>query len=71
MTDYAHRGWTQSHMPGAVLLLGRALQRGVKRLQYGQMISVLNRLPESRLKDAGLRRRDIPDHARRAIYGGH
>jgi uncharacterized protein YjiS (DUF1127 family) len=46
-----------------------AFSRGLKALQYGQMISALNRLPDICLKEAGLRRRDIPDFARRAVYG--
>ena len=46
-----------------------ALSRGLKGLQYGQMISVLNRLPDTYLNEAGLRRPDIPDFARRAVYG--
>jgi uncharacterized protein YjiS (DUF1127 family) len=49
--------------------LGRRLRAGLKRLQYGQMVSVLNRLPDSYLAEAGLRRRDIPAHARQAVYG--
>ncbi len=43
--------------------------RGLKALQYGQMVSVLNRMPDTFLKEAGLRRSDIPDFARRAVYG--
>ena len=53
----------------AVFHVRSAFSRGLKGLQYGQMISVLNRLPDTYLKQAGLRRPDIPDFARRAVYG--
>jgi uncharacterized protein YjiS (DUF1127 family) len=33
------------------------------------MVAVLNRLPDEYLKQAGLRRCDIPEHARRLVYG--
>jgi len=46
-----------------------ALDRGLKRIQYARMISVLNRLPDTYLKESGLRRCDIPEHARWAVYG--
>jgi uncharacterized protein YjiS (DUF1127 family) len=53
----------------ASLQVRSMLSRGLKALQYGQMISGLNRMPDTYLKEAGLRRRDIPDFARRAVYG--
>ena len=49
--------------------LVRGLRAGLRAVQYGQMVSVLNRLPDRQLKEAGLRRSDIPEHARRAVYG--
>lgn len=70
MTDHVQRGPIEWPMPRAVALLGRSLGNGMRHIQYGQMVSVLNRLPDSCLAEAGLRRRDIPDHARRAVYGG-
>jgi hypothetical protein len=45
--------------------MGAALQA----VQCAQMISVLNQLPDTCLREAGLRRDDIPEHARRTIYG--
>ena len=45
--------------------MGAALQA----VQCAQMISVLNQLPDTHLREAGLRRDDIPEHARRTIYG--
>jgi uncharacterized protein YjiS (DUF1127 family) len=49
--------------------VGRKVRAGLKALQYAQMIAVMNRLPDDYLAKAGLRRGDIPEHARRAIYG--
>jgi uncharacterized protein YjiS (DUF1127 family) len=51
--------------------LGRSLRTGLKHVQYAQMVSVLNRLPDVYLKEAGLRRCDISEHARRSIFGKH
>jgi uncharacterized protein YjiS (DUF1127 family) len=48
--------------------LGRAVAAGVKRVQYGQMVAVLNRLQDDQLAAIGVRRRDIPAQARRLIY---
>lgn len=42
---------------------------GLRHVQYCQMVSVLNRLPDIHLRQAGLRRSDIADYARRSIYG--
>jgi uncharacterized protein YjiS (DUF1127 family) len=53
----------------APLRVRSTLRRGLKALQYGQMIAALNRLPDTYLDETGLRRRDIPEHARRAVYG--
>ena len=53
----------------ALSTFARGLGAGLRAVQYGQMVSVLNRLPDRHLKEAGLRRSDIPEHARRAIYG--
>ena len=49
--------------------LSRKLAAGLKALQYARMVSVMHRLSDSHLATAGLRRRDIPEHARRSIYG--
>jgi uncharacterized protein YjiS (DUF1127 family) len=49
--------------------LGRILRAVLRNVQYGQMVAVLNRLPDVYLKQAGLRRCDIPEHARRLVYG--
>ena len=74
MTAIDHRlasagGWSKSPALRAGAALGRRLGSGLKLLQYGQMISALNRLPDSRLAEAGLQRRDIPERARQAVYG--
>ena len=53
----------------ALSRLARGLGAGLKRLQYAQMVAALDRLPDRYLKQAGLRRSDIPEYARRAIYG--
>ena len=68
MTVFEHHhaaAWLET----ASLHVRSAFSRGLKALQYGQMVSVLNRLPDICLKEAGLRRWDIPDFARRAVYG--
>lgn len=73
MTAFDHRlasgAWFKGPIVGTRTVLRRHLGAGLKRLQYGQMISVLNRLPDSYLAEAGLQRRDIPEHARQAVYG--
>jgi len=48
---------------------GQALSRAVRRVQYGQMVSVLIRLPDQQLAQIGIRRSDIPAYARKLIYG--
>ena len=63
------RGWSDSQLFRAGSSVGRKFGAGLQALQYAQMIAVLNRLPDTYLDEAGLRRCDIPDHARRAIYG--
>ena len=47
----------------------RKLSAGMKALQYARMVSVMHRLSDSHLAKAGLRRSDIPEQARRSIYG--
>ncbi len=42
----------------------------LKGVEYTQTVRALDSLPDHVLATAGLRRRDIPDHARRLIYGG-
>lgn len=44
------------------------LSSAMLRLQYGQMVSVLNRLPEEHLRNIGLRRCDIPEYAHKLVY---
>ena len=72
MTAFDHRlgsgAWFKGPTAGTRTVLDR-LKAGLKMLQYGQMISVLNRLPDSYLAESGLQRRDIPELARRAVYG--
>ena len=60
--------WSDSPRLPAGSSVGRKIGAGLQALQYAQMISVLNRLPDTYLDEAGLQRADIPDHARRAIY---
>ena len=61
--------WSDSHLFRAGSSVGRKFGAGLKALQYAQMIAVLNRLPDTYLDEAGLRRCDIPEQARLAIYG--
>lgn len=63
------KGWSDNQLFRAGSSLGRNLGAGLQAVQYAQMISVMNRLPEDCLDKAGLRRGDIPELARRAIYG--
>lgn len=67
-TNWA-RGWSDSQLFRAGSTVRRSFGQGLQALQYAQMISVLNRLPDDHLEKAGLRRGDIPEHARRAVYG--
>ena len=62
-------GWSDSQLFRACSSVGRKVGAGLQALQYAQMIAVLNRLPDTYLNEAGLRRCDIPEHARRAIFG--
>jgi uncharacterized protein YjiS (DUF1127 family) len=55
--------------PRPIDRLGRRLAAIIRRVQYGQMIRALDQLPGHVLAELGLRRRDIPDHAHRLIYG--
>jgi len=68
MTAFEHHPATD-WIETASLRVRSTLWRGLKAIQYGQMISVLNRMPDILLNDIGLRRSDIPEHARRAVYG--
>ncbi len=63
------RGWSDSPLVRAGSTIRRSFAAGLLALQYAQMIAVMNRLPDDYLEKAGLRRGDIPEHARRAIYG--
>lgn len=70
MTTYDHRLATAGGAIETAVPRGRsALARGLKRIHYAQMVSVLNRLPDIYLNESGLRRGDIPEHARRLVYG--
>lgn len=82
MTAYAHRHpavgrWTGTPMfragTSAVgTLASRAARvsgRGFRAMQYARLLSAMHQLPDSCLNDAGLRRSDLPEHCRRAIYG--
>ncbi len=63
------RGWSDSQLFRAGSSAGRKFGAGLQALQYAQMIAVMNRLPDDYLEKAGLRRADIPEQARQAIYG--
>lgn len=74
MTTYEHRFDTAATGAGTFARrtgrwLGGRMATGLRRIQYGQMVSVLNQLPDIYLQEAGIRRCDIPEHARRAVYG--
>lgn len=62
-------GWSDNRLFRAGSTFRRSFGAGLQALQYAQMIAVMNRLPDDYLAKAGLRRCDIPEHARRAIYG--
>lgn len=51
-----------------LLRMGHGMAAAVKRVQYGQMVAVLNQMTDEQLDMIGLPRRDIPAHARRLIY---
>jgi uncharacterized protein YjiS (DUF1127 family) len=78
MTTFAHRlapaiGWATGRIEPPVFRAGctivRKMHAALRAVQCAQMISVLNQLPDNCLREAGLRRDDIPQHARRTIYG--
>ncbi len=74
MTAYVHRlalatGWIEGPVFRAGSVLLRKMGAALQAVQCAQMASVLNQLPDNCLSEAGLRRDDIPEHARRTIYG--
>ena len=72
MTAYVHRlapGWIGAPVFRAGSVLMRKLGAALRAVQCAQMVSALNQLPDTYLREAGLGRDDIPDHARRTIYG--
>lgn len=74
MTAYVHRlalaaGWIEASGSRAGSTVLRKLGAALQAVQCARMISVLNRLPDTCLHEAGLRRDDLPDHARRTIHG--
>ena len=74
MTAYVHRlalatGWIEAPVFRAGSVLLRKMGAALQAVQCAQMISVLNQLPDSCLREAGLRRDEIPEHAHRTIYG--
>ena len=74
MTAYDHRlasaaSSITAPLSRAVSSLARSVGAGLRRVQYAQMVSVLHRMSDRHLNDAGIRRRDIPELARRLVYG--
>ena len=74
MTASMHRlalaaGWIEAPVSRAGSTVLRKMTAALLAVQCAQMISVLNQLPDNCLREAGLRRDDIPEHARRTIYG--
>lgn len=82
MTAYAHRHtavsrWTGTPMFRAGTSVARTLAhrlagasgRGLRAVQYARLLSAMHQLPDTCLIEAGLRRSDLPEHCRRAIYG--
>jgi uncharacterized protein YjiS (DUF1127 family) len=74
MTAYMHRvalaaGWIEAPGSRAGSILMRKMGAALQALQYAQMVAVLHQLPDTCLSEAGLRRDEIPEHARRTIYG--
>ena len=73
MTEIAPRlapaiGWATGWIePGSTIR--RKMSAALKAVQCAQMVSVLNQLPDTYLREAGLRREDLPEHARRTICG--
>jgi hypothetical protein len=74
MTAYVQRlalatGWIEApvHRAGSTVL--RKMNAALQAVHCAQMISLLNQLPDNCLREAGLRRADISEHARRTIYG--
>ena len=66
-SQYARRPEGFARRRARSAFFGR-LAAALKAVQYARMVSVLHRLSDSQLVSAGLRRRDIPEHARRLIY---
>lgn len=63
------RGWIEAPVYRAGSTLVRKMGAALQAVQCAQMASVLNQLPDTYLREAGLRRDDIPEYARRTIYG--
>ena len=74
MTAYVHRlalatGWIEAPVFRAGSTVIRKMGAALQAVQCAQMVSVMNQLPDTYLSEAGLRREDLPEHARRTIYG--
>jgi hypothetical protein len=74
MTAYVHRlalatGWIEAPVFRAGSMVLRKMGAALQAVQCAQMVSVLNQLPDTYLREAGLRRDDLPEYARRTIYG--
>jgi hypothetical protein len=82
MTAYAHRHTAVSRWTGTPMFragtstvarlarrAARVSGRGFRAMQYARLLSAMHQLPDSCLNQAGLRRSDLPEHCRRAVYG--
>ena len=65
---YAHETKTKADSP-MVRKVAHKFEAMMKAMQHAQMVSALNRVPDIYLNEAGVRRCDIPGHARRLVYG--
>ena len=74
MTAHVHRaalaaGWIEAPVFRAGTRVVRKLGAALQAVQCARMVSVMNQLPDTYLREAGLRRDDLPEYARRTIYG--
>ncbi len=49
--------------------LAKRWRKWILAVQYARMMSVLVNLPDQLLAELGIRRSEIPSHARRLVYG--
>lgn len=59
-----------STLSNGLHVIGHAVARAVKRVQYGRMLSIMHQFDDRQLARLGLTRDELPGYAHAIIYGG-